>query len=290
MGGSAPAPTQYNTANMMPRPNSQPTYDFLAASNKMAQGGLDLTRSNISLAANTPPRMLEYNPTEVSQQAYEFGLGNIQRSREGEQLTDPYAAEMRMGLSQQVAEATDPNKLDDFLSRFARERGITSVASTGIDPSSTIGRSALFDKTTEAGRNFMFDNIAKRQAFLEATPAPMGGIDPGAAVAAQQATKDANTGSMNAFQQQNLQNAFGMGQSYSDYVNKMMGETLSANQAEQANLRNYQEQLINNLLGNANSENAANAAASAGQQAQTGQLIAGGGAALGVAAAAAIMI
>jgi hypothetical protein len=118
----------------------------------------------------------------------------------------------------------------------------------------------------------------------------MGGIDPGAAVAAQQATRDANTGTMNAFQQQNLQNAFGMGQSYSDYVNKMMGETLSANQSEQANLRSYQEQLINNLLGNANSTNAANAAASAGQQAQTGQLIAGGGAALGIAAAAAIMI
>jgi hypothetical protein len=275
---------------MMPAPNPQPTYDFLAASSKMAQGGLDLTSKNVELASKMPPQMLSYNPTEVSQQAFEFGLGNIQRSRQGEQLTDPFAAEMRMGLSQQVAEATDPNKLEDFLSRFARERGITSIAASGVDPSSTIGRSAIFDKTAEAGRNMMFDNIAKRQAFLQATPAPMGGIDPGAAVAAQQATKDANIGTMNAFQQQNLQNAFGMGQSYSDYVNKMMGETMSANQAEQANLRQYQEQLINNLLGNANSTNAANAAASAGQQAQTGQLIAGGGAALGVAAAAAIMI
>jgi hypothetical protein len=293
MGGSAPAPVQYDTAKMMPPPNPQSTYDMLGASMKLGQSALDLQRGNISLASKMPPRMLEYNPTEVSQQAYEFGLGNIQRSREGEQLTDPFAAEMRMGLSQQVAEATDPNKLEDFLSRFARERGITSIASTGIDPSSTIGRSALFDKTAEAGRNMMFDNIAKRQAFLQATPAPMGGIDPGASVAAQQAIRDANTGSMNAFQAQNLQNAFGMGQSYSDFVNKMMGETLSANQAEQANLRNYQEQLINNLLGTANSTNAANAAASAGQQAQTGQLIAGGGAAIGglaTAAAAAIMI
>lgn len=290
MGGSAPTPTTVNVSRLQPPPNPQQTYNFLAASSKMAEGGLDLTRKNVELASKMPPRMLEYNPTEISQQAYEFGLGNLQRSREGEQLTDPFAAEMRMGLSQQVAEATDPNKLEDFLSRFARERGITSIAASGIDPSSTVGRSAIFDKTAEAGRNMMFDNIAKRQAFLQATPAPMGGIDPGAAVAAQQATKDANTGSMNAFQQQNLQNAFGMGQSYSDYVNKMMGETLSANQAEQADLRSYQEQLINNLIGNANSENAANAAASAGQQAQTGQLIAGGGAALGVAAAAAIMI
>jgi hypothetical protein len=290
MGGSAPAPTTVDVSRLQPPPNPQPTYDFLAASSRMAQGGLDLTRKNVELASKMPPRMLEYNPTEISQQAYEFGLGNIQRSREGEQLTDPFAAEMRAGMSEQVAQATDENALEDFMTRFARERGITSIASTGIDPSSTIGRSAIFDKTAEAGRNMMFDNLAKRQAFLQATPAPMGGIDPGAAVAAQQATRDANTGTMNAFQQQNLQNAFGMGQSYSDYVNKMMGETLSANQSEQANLRQYQESLINNLLGNANSTNAANAAASAGQQAQTGQLIAGGGAALGIAAAAAIMI
>ena len=290
MGGSAPAPTTVNVSRLQPPPNPQPTYDFLAASSKVAEGSQNLTRSNVELASKMPPRMLEYNPTEISQQAFEFGLGNIQKSRQGEQLTDPFAAEMRMGLSEQVAQATDPNGLDDFLTRFTRERGIPSVASSGIDPSSTIGQSALFDKTTEAGRNFMWDNIAKRQAFLQANPAPVGGIDPGALVAGQQAAKDANIGTMNAFQQQNLQNAFGMGQSYSDYVNKMMGETMSANQAEQANLRQYQEQLINNLIGNANSENAANAAESAGKQAQTGQLIAGGGAALGIAAAAAIMI
>lgn len=290
MGGSAPAPTTVNVSRLQPPPNPQPTYDFLAASSKIAEGGQNLTRSNVELASKSPPQMLSYNPSEISQQAFEFGLGNIQRERQGEQLTNPFAAEMRMGLGEQVAKATDPSGLDDFLTRFTRERGIPSVAASGVDPSSTIGRSALFDKTTEAGRNFMWDNIAKRQAFLQANPAPVGGIDPGALVTGQQAAKDANIGTMNAFQQQNLQNAFGMGQSYSDYVNKMMGETLSANQAEQANLRQYQEQLINNLVGNANSENASNAAASAGQQAQTGQLIAGGGAALGIAAAAAIMI
>jgi hypothetical protein len=290
MGGSAPAPVQYDTGKMMPAPNPQGTYDFLAASSKVAEGGLDLQRKNVDLASRMPPQMLSYNPTEISQQAFELGLGNISRERQGEALTNPFAAQMRLDMGEQVAKATDENALEDFMTRFARERGITSVASSGIDPSSTIGRSAIFDATTEAGRNMQFDNIAKRQAYLQATPPPMGGIDPGAAVAAGQAVKDANIGSMNNFQSQNLQNAFGMGQSYSDYVNKMMGETLSANQSEQANLRQYQEQLINNLLGNANSTNAANAAASAGEQAQTGQLIAGGGAALGIAAAAAIMI
>ena len=288
MGGSAPAPVQYDTSRMMVAPNPQPTYDFLAASTKLAEGSQDLTRKNVELASKSPPQMLTYNPSEISQQAFEFGLGNIQKSRQGEQLTDPFAAEMRMGLSEQVAQATDPNGLDDFLTRFTRERGIPSVAASGIDPSSTIGRSALFDKTTEAGRNFMFDNIAKRQAFLQANPAPVGGIDPGALVAGQQAAKEANTGTMNSFQNMNLQNAFGMGQSYSDFVNKMMGETLSANQAEQANLRQYQEQLINNLLGNANSTNAANAAATQGGQAMTGALAGAGIGAVGLIAAAMI--
>ena len=290
MGGSAPAPVQYNTAAMLPPPDSSGTYNFLQASTQLGGGALDTQRKNIELASKTPPQMLSYNPTEISQQAFELGLGNLQRERQGEQLTNPFAAEMRMQMGEQVAKATDTNALEDFMTRFARERGITSVAATGIDPSSTIGRSAIFDATTEAGRNMMFDNLAKRQAYLQATPAPMGGIDPGAAVAAQQAVKDANIGTANAFQQQNLQNAFGMGQSYSDYVNKMMGETLSANQSEQQNLRQYQQQLINDLIGGANSQNAAAAAATQGQQAQTGQLIAGGGAALGIAAAAAIMI
>lgn len=290
MGGSAPAPVQYDTSKMMPAPNPQATYDFLAASGKMAEGSLDLQRDNIDLAARMPPQMLSYNPTEISKQAYELGLGNISRERQGEALTNPFAAQMRLDMGEQVAKATDEDALEDFLGRFARERGITSVASSGVDPASTIGRSAIFDKTAEAGRNMMFDNLAKRQSYLQATPPPVGGIDPGAAVAAGQAVRDANIGSINAFQSQNLQNVFGMGQSYSDYVNKMMGETMSANQAEQANLRQYQEQLINNLIGNANSTNAASAAAAAGKGAQTGQLIAGGGAALGIAAAAAIMI
>lgn len=283
MGGSAPAPVTYNTSKMLPSPNAQPTYDLLLASNKMAEGGLDLTRKNVEMTSKMPPRMLEYNPSQVSQQAFEFGLNNIQKSRQGEQLTDPFAAKMRLGLSEQIEQATDPNGLDDFMTRFTRERGIPSVAASGIDPSSSIGRSAIFDKTSEAGRNFLFDNIAKRQAFLQATPAPIGGIDPGALASAQQATKDANTGTMNSFQQQNLQNAFGMGQSYSDFVNKMMGETMSANQAEQQNLRQYQELLINNIIGNANSENAARGAAAQGSQAMTGSLMGLGGAGIGAA-------
>jgi hypothetical protein len=79
-----------------------------------------------------------------------------------------------------------------------------------------------------------------------------------------------------------------MGQSYSDFVNKMMGETMSANQAEQQNLRQYQEMLINNMIGNANSENAARGASAQGGQAMTGALAGAGIGAVGLVAAAMI--
>ena len=83
MGGSAPAPVQYDTGKMMPAPNPQGTYDFLAASSKVAEGGLNLQRSNVDLASRMPPQMLSYNPTDLSEQAFELGLGNISRERKG---------------------------------------------------------------------------------------------------------------------------------------------------------------------------------------------------------------
>jgi hypothetical protein len=65
-----PIPVVLDTAKMMPAPNARPTFNLLGASTKLGSDALGLQRGDILLAANTPPRMLEYNPTEVSQQAY----------------------------------------------------------------------------------------------------------------------------------------------------------------------------------------------------------------------------
>jgi hypothetical protein len=134
----------------------------------------------------------------------------------------------------------------------------------------------------------MLENIQTRQGYLQQTPAPIGGIDPGAAISAQEANRAQNIGQMNAWQTGQMQNVFGLGQGYADFVNKMMGETLSANQAEQANLRQYQEKLINDLIGQKEAENAMAASSAQGDQAQTGALVGAGIGAVGLIAAAMI--
>lgn len=250
---------------------------------------MDLQRRNIAMAAQMPPEQMQYNPAEISQQAYELGLGNLQRSRAGEALTSPAAAQMREGMAEQVQQATSSDALRDYMDRFARTRGISTLAKSGISPDSTIGRSAIYDVTAEAGRKRMLEDIGLRQQFLNANPAPVGGIDPGAAVSAQQSVNAANLAQRNAFRGQNLQNIFGMGQTYADFVNRSMAETMSARQAEQQNLRQYQQQMVNDLLGQVNSENAARAAAIQGQQQMIGSLVGSGIGAAGQIGAAAMI-
>jgi hypothetical protein len=288
MGGSAPTPVRVNTASMLPPPNPQGTYDILKATSKVGSDALDSHRKNIDLASKMPPIQTEFNPTELSRQTAEFGVGNLLREREIESFTNPAAARMRLNIGQQVEEATSPDFLKSFMDRYAKERGISTVSRSGIDPNSTIGRSAIFDETTDIGRKTMLENIQARQGYLQATPAPIGGIDPGAAISAQEANRAQNIGQMNAFQGNQMQNVFGLGQGYSDFVNKMMGETLSANQAEQANLRQYQEKLINDLVGQANTENQMRAGSAQGGQAMTGALAGAGIGAVGLIAAAMI--
>jgi len=288
MGGSTPVPTTYNTASMLPPPNPQGTYDTLKASTQLAGGAMDLHRKNIEMASKMPPIRMEYNPSELSKQTAEFGVGNVLKERQIESFTNPAALRMRLGMAEQVEEATSPDAFKSFFDRFAKERGISAIAGSGIDPNSTIGRSAIYDATTEAGRNFLLGNINARQGFLQQTPAPIGGIDPGQAISAQEANRAANIGQMNAWQNGQMQNVFGLGQGYADFVNKMMGETMSANQAEQANLRQYQEKLINDLLGQANAENQMKAGAAQGNQAMTGALAGAGIGAVGLIAAAMI--
>lgn len=290
MGGSAPAPIQTRFENIMPEPDNRWMYEQARASRQLGESVLGGARFNVDLATKMPPIPLDYNASALDQQATELGLGQVLRSREAERLTNPFAADMRMTLGQQVMEATDPEKQEGFMDRYAKSRGIIDVAQTGVDPSSTIGRSALYDKTSEAGRQRIAEDLAMRQAYLNATPAPIGGLDVGQSLAAQEATKAANIGQQNAFAQGTLQNIFGLNQSYGDWVNRSMGESASAFSAAQGNIRDWQTGLINSIMESNAAQNAMMGAATQGQQAQTGALIGGGLGAAGMIGAAAIMI
>lgn len=290
--GSAPAPIQTRVQDIIPTPDptGPATMRMLEASRQGGENLMAMHRMNLDLATKMPPIPLTYDAPALSQQAFEFGLQNVQRSQAGEELLDPAAAAMRREQSEKVRRATSDEEFLGFMDRFFRERGLPAVAGTGVDPSSTFGQAAMFDTTTEAGRKKMLEDIATRQSYLQATPAPLGGLDPGAAVAGQEAAKAANIGQMNQFQQQTLQNLFGQTQSYGDFVNRMMGETASGFTAEQENIRNYQQQLINDILGRNAQQNAALGAQLQGQQAMTGTIAGAGIGAAGMLGAAAIMI
>lgn len=290
MGGSAPAPIQTRFENIMPKPDNRWMYEQARASRELGETVLGSQRFNLDLSTKMPPISLDYNASALDQQAAELGLGQTLRSREIERLTNPFAAEMRMTLGQQVMEATDPEKQKAFIDDWAKTVGLTSFAQTGIDPSSTIGRSAIYDSATEAGRKRIAEDLATRQAYLQGTPAPIGGLDVGQSLAAQEATKAANIGQMNAFQQGTLQNIFGLNQSYGDWVNRSMGEAASASSAAHANIRDWQAGLINSIMEANAAQNAMMGAAAQGQQAQTGAIIGGGLGAAGMIGAAAIMI
>jgi hypothetical protein len=286
--GSAPAPRTYNVANMIPPPDNRMTWEFLRAATDMGGGAMELHRKNLELASKMPPIMQQTDIDALSRQAHEFGLGNLLRSRKAEQYTDPATAQMRAGISQRIKDATSEENFPAFMDRWARERGLASVAASGIDPSSTVGRSAIFDATTEAGRRRIQEDIGLQQAWLAQQQAPMGGLDPSAAITMQETTKAGNIGMQNAWQQQQLQNVFGLGQSYQDWMEKMMGSTLSGIQSSNQATRDYQEMLINSVLGDANAYNQMAGAKSQGDQQMAGIL---GGAALGaVGLAAAAMI
>jgi hypothetical protein len=288
MGGSAPTPIHTRYQDIVPLPDSRGLLEQAKASRQLGESALGGQRFNLELATKMPPIPLDYNAPALDQQAREMALGQILGSRESERLTNPFNAEMRMALDQQVMEATDPNKQKGFLDEWAKTRGITDFAKTGIDPSSTIGRSAIYDATTEAGRARQLENIAARQNYLQANPAPIGGLDVGSSIAAQEATKSGNVGQMNAFQQGVLQNIFGLNQSYGDWVNRSMGEASSAFDASQANIRDYQSGLIKSIMEANAAQNAAMGAAAQGQQAQTGMIAGAGIGALGLVAAAMI--
>jgi hypothetical protein len=285
MGGSIPAGVSYSKTAMLPPPNPQFTYNALKASTQLGAGGMESSRKNLQLAAATPPQMLEYNAPKISQQAYEFGLQNVARSREGEQILDPALARMRLGLSERFEQAHSKDEFKSFMDRWAKERGISSIAASGIDPASTVGRSAIYDEGTEAGRKFKLDSLAALQGYVSGTPAPSGGIDPGSLINGQEAAKAANVGQMNQFQQQQMSNAFGLNQDYMNWINKMMGETISGTQAEQQNLRNYQEMVVNDIVERANAENLRVGMAKQGDQQMTGQLVGAGLGAAGLIAA-----
>ncbi len=246
--------------------------------NKGMYGGLASQGRLFEMATQLKPIYQEFNPSEVSQQAFELGIENANRARQFEENVDPTLAKMRSGMSETVQNLTSPESWQQKLGQWAKTKGLAQMMGTGLDMGSTIGRSAMFDQSTAQGRQIALEDMALRQKYLDATQM-QGGIDPGSLVAAQQAAKGQNQQSLQEWQRGVLSGAQGLGQTAQDAINRSMGNIQSAHTTNVADTQNYNNMMNQVMAQNAQSKNAA-----------TGSWISAGGAVGGAALGAAIIV
>ena len=258
----------------------RPELNMMMASeaNKGMYGGLASQGKLLEMATQLKPIYQEFNPSEVSQQAFELGIENANRARQFEENVDPTLAKMRSGMSETVQNLTSPESWQQKLGQWAKTKGLAQMMGTGLDMGSTIGRSAMFDQSTAQGRQIALEDMALRQKYLDATQM-QGGIDPGSLVAAQQAAKGQNQQSLQEWQRGVLSGAQGLGQTAQDAINRSMGNIQSAHTANVADTQNYNNMMNQIMAQNAQSKNAA-----------TGSWISAGGAVAGAGLAAAVII
>jgi hypothetical protein len=258
----------------------RPELNMMMASeaNKGMYGGLASQGRFLEMATQLKPIEQTFDPTQVSQQAFELGIENANRARQFEESVDPTLAKMRAGMSETVQNLTSPESWQQKLGQWAKTKGLAQMMGTGLDMGSTIGRSAMFDQSTAQGRQIALEDMALRQKYLDATQM-QGGIDPGALVAGQQAAKAQNLQGLQDWQRGVLSGAQGLGQTAQDAINRSMGNIQSAHSANVQDTQNYNNMMNQIMAQNAQSKNAA-----------TGSWLSAGGAVGGAALGAAIII
>lgn len=276
------------------RPDMSQEGALLSQKQEMGRGalegqiaGLQTQGQLFDLYSKSQPLMQDFDAEQTSRQAAEFGLSNEARSRRGEQILSPATARMRYQLPEQIEQATSAPAFKNLMDEWLQNKGIAASYATGVDPSSTFGRSALADMSTEEGRRRILEDINIRQGFVQSQEKPIGGLDPGALIGGRMASEAANRGAMADWQKNIFAGAQSMGEGLNqarqnafDYLSKNMGEILNLQQTSRANRQAYEQSLYDAASMKAH-----------GQNQMKGALI-GGGAALGGAAigAAAIMI
>ena len=274
MGGATVDASKYVT-----RPDPSSMYQLGMAQSAAGMQGLQQQGELLRMFSQMPPPMQQFDRQQVSREAAELGMENLQRSKEFERLVSPETAKMRSELGARVAEATDPEATQRWATQMALKSGLMRGVQTGISPESSIARSAMFDTATEAGRQARLQNLALQQGYLAQTAAPIGGLDPSTAIAAEQAAKAQNLEAMRRWQENVMGGQLGFAQSQSDWINQSLGNLANIGRTQQQDVQNYQQALLGGAAQSAASKNAI-----------TGSLIGAGGAAVGLGAAAAIMV
>ena len=287
MGGAATV----NPGQYISRPDYQTDNAILAQKFEIGKGALEGQLADIGtksqlfdLYRQTQPLMQDFDAEQTSRQAAQFGLANESRARQGEAMISPETARMRLQLPQQVESATSGEAFKNYMDAWLKQKGVSAVSGTGVDPSSSFGRSMLADVSTEEGRKRMLEDIALRQQFVSSQQRPTGGLEPGQLIGARMAQEAQNLGAMADWQKNIFAGAQQLGtglgeaqQNTFDFLSKNMGEILNLSNVQRQNRQAYEQSLYNAAVQNAQSQNAAKA----------GMISAGagiGGAAIGAAA------
>jgi len=286
MGGATVSPGRYMT-----RPDTTTDARILAQKQEIGRGALDAQLASLGtqgqlfdLYSKSQPLTQSFDAEATSRQAAELGMSNLARQRQMEAASSPATARMRLALPEQVESATSGEAFKNYMDAWLKQKGISSVSGTGVDPSSSFGRSMLADASTEQGRKRMLEDIALRQQFTQSQQAPMGGLDPGQLIGARMGAEAANRGAMADWQRNIFAGAQQLGsslgesqQSAFDYLSRNMGEILNLQNTQRANRQAYEQSLYDAATQNAQSRNA-----------MTGQMIGAGaglaGAGIGAAA------
>lgn len=262
----------------IPQVDSNWQYPLLASKREAGATMLQGQGETLVEFAKAPPKPQVFDTERLSKEASEFGLQNKFQSQEIEKLTSPETARMREQMGGRIALLTDIEASKQSMDDWAKSRGLMSGFSTGIG-AGTIGRSAMYDAATQAGRDARLRNLAIQQGYLAQTPAPIGGLDPATAIQAEMQAKAANLEAMQRYQQNVFQGGQRLQQSTSDWINQNLGELQQANQVQQQNKQQREEMMYQAAVQNAASQNA-----------MTGTLIGAGGAVAGAALGAAIIV
>jgi hypothetical protein len=178
---------------------------------------------------------------------------NAFKSKELEKKINPSGAIAREAINKSAEEYVSPDYWKNQMDEWSKTKGLQSYLGTGLQDS-TIGKSGYFDQGTLQGRAFRDANLAKAQGIIGA--APVAGIDPAQAIAAQQAANTQGMQQRTSFRNSMLKNAQANNQSTTDWINQLMGSTSKAVNASKQDFQNYQQGLMNASAQDQASQNA----------------------------------
>lgn len=254
-----------------------PPSDQLAIAQLSQQGGLGsqvLANQNQLLKYGAAMPIETWTPdiwgaNGANTQAAQAAALNAFNSKKMEAMSNPAAAAMREQLPQMLKEDASQGYWEKQMNQFNKTHGISQYLGSGMQDS-TIGKSAMFDRSTAEGMALRARQEQALQGYLNATPAPIGGIDPSAGIAAQQAAEAQGVQARQNRENSVYQGAQASNQSTLGWLNQMMGSQSNAINAHNQNWQNYQNAMLNSATQNANMANQANAANAAGTNALIG--------------------